>query len=33
MYLLRLAGTGAERTGAGAATLDIVGSSPESLSP
>jgi anthranilate synthase component 1 len=31
MYLLRLAGTGAERTGAGAATLDIVGSSPESL--
>jgi anthranilate synthase component I len=31
MYLLRLAGTGAESTGAGAATLDIVGSSPESL--
>ncbi len=31
MYLLRLAGTGAERTGAGAATLDVVGSSPESL--
>jgi anthranilate synthase component 1 len=31
MYLLRLAGTGAERTGVGAATLDVVGSSPESL--
>jgi anthranilate synthase component 1 len=31
MYLLRLAGTGAESTGAGAATLDVVGSSPESL--
>ncbi len=31
MYLLRLAGRGAETTGAGAATLDIVGSSPESL--
>jgi anthranilate synthase component 1 len=31
MYLLRLAGTGAERTGAGAPTLDVVGSSPESL--
>jgi anthranilate synthase component 1 len=31
MYLLRLAGTGAQSTGAGAATLDIVGSSPESL--
>ena len=31
MYLLRLAGTGAEHTGAGAATLDVVGSSPESL--
>ncbi len=31
MYLLRLAGTGAEQTGAGAATLDVVGSSPESL--
>ena len=31
MYLLRLAGTGAEKTGAGAATLDVVGSSPESL--
>jgi anthranilate synthase component I len=31
MYLLRLAGTGAEQTGAGSATLDVVGSSPESL--
>jgi anthranilate synthase component 1 len=31
MYLLRLAGRGAESTGAGAATLDVVGSSPESL--
>jgi anthranilate synthase component 1 len=31
MYLLRLAGTGAEHTGVGAATLDVVGSSPESL--
>ena len=31
MYLLRLAGTGAESTGAGAPTLDVVGSSPESL--
>ncbi len=31
MYLLRLAGSGAEHTGAGAATLDVVGSSPESL--
>ncbi len=31
MYLLRLAGTGAQQTGAGAATLDVVGSSPESL--
>jgi anthranilate synthase component 1 len=31
MYLLRLAGTGAESTGVGAATLDVVGSSPESL--
>jgi anthranilate synthase component I len=31
MYLLRLAGRGAEATGAGAPTLDVVGSSPESL--
>ncbi len=31
MYLLRLAGTGAQSTGVGAATLDVVGSSPESL--